>query len=40
MQAEGGGELARVGEAFDGLLRGGKGVFEAVEVVVGVVFGV
>lgn len=40
MQVEGGEELARVGEAFDGLLRGGKGVFEAVEVVVGVVFGV
>jgi len=38
LQAEGGGELARVGEAFDGLLRGGKGVFEAVEVVMGVVF--
>lgn len=39
VQAEGGSELARVGEAFDGLLRSGRGVFEAVGVVVGAVFG-
>ena len=39
LQAEGGSELAKVDEAFDGLLRAGSSVFEAVRVVCGVVFG-
>ena len=38
IQAEGGSELARVGDAFDELLRAGKGVFEAVAVVAGLIF--
>lgn len=38
LQAEGGSELAKVGEAFDGLLRAGSSVFEAVRVVCGAVF--
>ena len=38
VNAEEGKELERVSEAFDGLLRSGVGVFQAVEVVCGVIF--